>query len=539
MSIALHKPSIFSSDHPAYPWIILTNVIVTTFMAIFSAVATIISDDAIQGELALSDTLAIWITTLYLLGVNTTVPTGNWFANHFGKKRTYSVGVLIFTFGSGLAGFANDFWILGFARLIEGIGAGMIFPVGLALIATAFSKEKLSLALILYIGIGFGGGLGLGCYLAGYFTEFMSWRIIFFLMIPFGLLAALSCWLSRKKLPERIYVPFDYWGYFFFATFVASLLVALTLAPLPSTAEGWRSPLIIGLIVIAVICLFSAIYVESRHPNPMIPLPLFKDPIFAVSTLSMFLLGMSLFASVAVTTNYMIHGLFYEKYIVGKIAMTYGLTMAVCSILSSALIRFLPIPILIFWGLFLLICSYFLNNEMSWLTGPDQIIPILILRGAGLGFALGPTTVLALQEVPKELSSQAATLLTFFRQVGGTYAGTLIAIFTIKRKIFHAARWGEQANAQIPGYKVTYRKIFGQFYSDLSDKGGLGSTLQAKAEIIKNIEIQAFIQGQNDALIIFGYVTSVVALILLAFTIRRYMKSKKHKHIIETEKLTP
>lgn len=536
MSIALHKPSIFSSDHPAYPWIILTNVIVTTFLAILSAVATIISDDAIQGELALSDTLAIWVTTLYLLGVNTTVPTGNWFANHFGKKRTYTVGVLIFTFGSGLAAFSQNFIMIGCARLIEGVGAGMIFPVGLALIASAFSKEKLPLALILYIGIGFGGGFGLGAYLSGYLTEFHSWRDLFLLMIPFGLLAALSCWLSRKKLPEREIVPFDYWGYFFFVTFVATLLVGLTLAPIPATDEGWRSPLIIGCLVTAGICLVLAIYIESRHKNPIIPLPLFKSPIFAVSTMSMFLLGMSLFASVAVTAEYMIHGLFYEKYIVGKIAMAYGLTMALCSIIASGLMKILPIPVLIFSGLLMIISSYFWNNELNWLTGPAQIIPILIVRGAGLGFALGPTTVLALQDVPKELSSQAATLLTFFRQVGGTYAGTLIAIFTIKRKIFHAARWGEQANAQIPGYKVTHRKLFGQFYSDLSDKG-LESTFQAKAEIIKNIEVQAFIQGQNDALFIFGCITSFVAFILFVFVIQRQMKLRKEISEIDSSAL--
>jgi len=526
MSTVFHKPKIFSPDHPAYPWIILTNVIVTTFMAILSAVATIIADNSIQGELALSDTRAIWITTLYLLGVNTTVPTGNWFANRFGKKRVYSVGVLIFTFGSGLAGFADQFWVLAVARVIEGIGAGMIFPVGLALIASSFTKEKSPIALILYIGLAFGGGFGFGCFITGYFTEFVTWRAIFYLIIPFGLLAAFSCWLSRRERPEKEPVPFDYWGFFFFATFVSTLLIGLTFAPLPTTVEGWRSPFIIGCLVTAAICLVSAIIVESRQANPLIPLPLFKDPIFAVSTLAMFLLGMSLFASIGVTANYMIDALFYEKYIAGKIGMSYGLTMAGCSILSSALMRILPIPILLFSGLTMLVVSYFLNGILSWQTGPDQIIPILILRGAGLGFALGPTTVLALHGVPKELSSQAATLLTFFRQVGGTYAGTIIAIFTIKRKIFYAARWGEQANEQLPGYKVTFKKLYDRFSTELSDKG-VESVFQAKAEIIKNIEIQAFIQGQTDAMIIFGYVTAIVGGILLIFVVQRHLRSRK------------
>src|SRR5579872_7451770 len=97
------KPAFFSQDHPAYPILITANVILTTFLAVISAVTTMIADPSIQGELAMSDTEAIWITTLYLLGVNTIVPTGNWFANQFGSVRMYTYGVVIFTLASLLA----------------------------------------------------------------------------------------------------------------------------------------------------------------------------------------------------------------------------------------------------------------------------------------------------------------------------------------------------------------------------------------------------------------------------------------------------
>lgn len=518
----ISKPSFFSAQNPLFCWILLANIVTVTFFTIFSAVATIISADAIQGELGLSDPLTSWITTLYLLGVNTIVPVAGWFSERFGKERIYATGILLFTFGSALVSIAPNFWILGTARLIEGIGGGFIFPTGLALLASHFPKERLPLALCFYIGVSFGCGLGLGLPLAGYLTQFHSWRDVFLLIIPFGICTSIACFLAHEK-EERTKKPFDLGGFLSFGTFITSLLIALVYGPLPSTDAGWREPWIIGLFLLAFASLVLTIWIESRHPNPIIPLSLFKDPIFCICILAMFLLGMSFFASVSVTINYMLKGLFYERFAAGKISMVYGLTMGACSVVSMQLIRKIPAPVLNLSGLSLLITSYFLSNELSWLTGPSQIGFILFLRGIALGLCLGPVTTQALQQVPLALSDKAATLLTFFRQVGGTYGGTIISILTIKRQIFHATRFAEQTNAQIPGYKVTFRKVFTQFYSDVSDKGSL-SALQAKQAIIANLETQAYIQALNDAMIIFGYIALAIALTLLTLNLIRWKR---------------
>lgn len=153
------------------------------------------------------------------------------------------------------------------------------------------------------------------------------------------------------------------------------------------------------------------------------------------------------------------------------------------------------------------------------MTGYTQVIAILLIRGVGIGLALGPTTLLALYGVPQEMKGAGATMLTFIRQVGGTYGGTLISIISIKRTIFHAARFGEQTNTQLPAYQYNFRNLLTQF----QDPAKAGAT------IIKNIETQAQIQGLNDALFIFGYVTSVVAIILAILISYRIWKIKKTK----------
>lgn len=496
--------SFYSEEHPSYPIHITVNVILTTFLGFVSAVATMIGDTSIQGELALSETESVWITILYLLGINTMVPTSNWFSNQFGALRTYTAGIVLFTLASLMAAFSTNFMMIASARFIEGVGGGFIFPVGLALIASSMPKEKIALAINLYIAIAIGGGLGLGLIVSGYFSQFYSWREIFLLIVFLGSLASISCFLMRRNHPITNKTPFDFAGFTSYAIFISSFLIALTLGPIRSTPQGWTTSYILILFFIAATSFILWIYFELNSPSPLFPFKLFKDPIFSVCLAAMFLLGMATFASVSISVHYMLNGIFYEKWTTAQIASIYGFTLCIFSVIANYLCKIVPVPLLTFTGLSFLVFSYFYNNELSILTGSTQVIAILLIRGVGIGLALGPTTLMALYGVPQEMKGAGATMLTFVRQVGGTYGGTLISIISIKRTIFHAARFGEQTNTQLPAYQYTFKNLFNRF----------PDPAKAGAAIIKNIETQAQIQGLNDALFIFGYVTSVVAIIL-------------------------
>lgn len=526
--ISWKKPGTLPQEHPAYSFTVLINVLLTSFLSILATVATIIADNNIQGALALSNPQAAWLTTLNLLGVNTTVPTASWFADRFGNKTMYTIGVALFTVATLIAGCATNFATIGIARVIEGIGSGFIFPVGLATIVQNTPPKRLSLALILYITAIFGGGFAIGLPLAGYLTQFFSWRWIFYLIVPFSLAGLISCSLIHEESERKTTSKFDYWGFLFFASFFGLLLVALTYGPMLSTNEGWRSPFILTCFGLSAICFIATIYIEMHREDPLIPLVLFKNPTYAVTCAAMFLLGMSIFASASTMIQYMITALSYERFVVGKIGMVYGIALAVFSIVANLLIKKLPVPLVTFLGLSILVFSYFLNTILDWQTGPDQIIPILCLRGIGLGLALGPATIQAMRQVPKEMTNKGSTFLTFFRQVGGTYGGTLIAIIVIKRKIFHVARFAEQTNTELPGYQVTFQKLFSHYHSNIFDHGEESAAL-AKATIIRNIEIQAFILSINDALMVFGYITMVVTLALAYLNIQHWRKEKKSK----------
>ena len=528
--ISWKKPGLIQNDHPFYVIGVISSVLIGTFLTVLSAVSTMIADNNIQGELSLSDPLTIWLTTLYLLGVNTSVPAANWFADRFGYKTVYAAGILIFVISSSLASVSVNFFMIGSARLLEGLGAGFIFPLGLAIIVQNVSASKLPLAMLLYISSCFGAGFAIGLPLAGYLTQFYSWRYVFVVIAALGFICFIITAFIQEDTPQTNFGEFDTLGYISFVSFIYFLLIGLTCGPLRSTDEGWRSPYIIACFALALLALILTIAIERKHPNPILPLVLFHNHIYALACLIMFLLGMSLFASISTMMLYMINALFYEKFISGTIGAIYGIMLTVVTMLANIAIKKIPVSFISLIGLCILIASYFLNNILDWQTGPTQIIWILVLRGIALGLALGPTTIQALQNVPKELSNKGAVILTFFRQVGATYGGTIINLIIIKRQIFHAARFGEQANTQLPAFIETSRKIFYHYYSAVSDKGQESKQL-ATETIIRNIENQAFITAINDAMLLVGAATSFAAAALIFFSLKEWRKKKNRGSI--------
>ncbi len=524
--ISWKNPNLISRDSPFYHACVIASVLIATFLTVLSAVSTMIADNNIAGELALSNPLTVWLTTFYLLGINMSVPAGNWFADRFGYKTIYATGLVIFTISSLMASMSVNFLMIGSARLLEGLGAGFIFPIGLAIIVQNVAPSKLSIAMLLYVSSCFGAGFAIGLPLAGYFTQFLSWRLTFVFISIVGSICFLITSFIQEDTPRATSDKFDSFGYICFVLFICLLLIGLTYGPLKSTSEGWRSPFIISCFVFAGISLIATICIERRSKNPFMPLILFQNPVYALACVTMFLLGMSLFVSVSTTMFYMINALFYERFVSAKIGAIYGILLTAVTILSNLLIKKIPVPLLSFIGLSILTASYFLNNRLDWQTGPQQITWILVLRGIALGLTLGPITIQALQNVPKELSNKAAIILTFFRQVGGTYGGTIVNLIIIKRQIFHVARFGEQTNTQIPAFAETSRKLFYHYYSTVSDKGQ-ASKLLAKETIIHNIQIQALIQAINDAMILIGIATILITLTLLLLRILQWRK-KSH-----------
>jgi|GEM_PF-5412337 len=525
------NPNIIEKEHPIRRWILLLNVILPTMIAIYSAVATIVVQNSIVGGMALDGMYTPWITILYLLGANTIVPVANRIADRIGYKKLYFIGVILFFLGTLGTSLAFNFTTLGLSRLIEGVGAGFVFPVGMAIIVRNFSGKELNLALNLYLGLGFGVGLGLGGLLPGYFAMYQLWQYGFLITLPVILISLLIILFFHIESEKVNHGKFDYLGFLFFSIAISSLLIALSEGNLKSTAEGWRAPFIIACFLLFFLAITLVIFIEKRAENPIIPLEAFKDPTFSIGCITLFALGMTIFSSFSMMVSYMENGLLYDKLTAGANMLSYGIAMGLFSMIANILLKKFSPTFLSITGLSIVIFSLFLNNILTIQSGKLAIFSILFIKGAGVGLALGPTTAHALHHLSDKLKTDGATLLTFFRQVGGTYGGSILGIILIRRQIFHDQLFSATVNPHLSGFKYTMKKLT----NHMINTAGLDphdAAIRAKGAIINTIEKQSLIQSINDSFLTFGYIiTGITALIIVINFLQRFSLNSSEKKV--------
>ncbi len=519
-------PQILSDTSPLKSWIILANVTLITTIAIFSAITAMINTDSIIGGLGIDGALSIWINILILLGINTFVPVANRFADRYGYKTIFFLGVFLFGLGTLFTASAKNFMILGTGRFIEGAGAGFIFPVGLAAITRSFPKEKLGLAINFYLGVAFSIGMYTGTLVSGYIGQYLTWPLSFYMLLPFIFISLVICALFHDETELIQRGKFDFWGFLAFAIMIGSVLVGLSEGNLSSTNEGWRSPYIIGLLVLSFLSFILVIVIERSVKNPIIPLNIFKDFSFSLGCLVLFCIGLTLFSSIELMVSYMQLGLLYDKFMIGVVMMTYGLFFGIFSVVSSLLSKWITAPILSLIGVILLTMGLFLNNILSIQSGKVAMFFILFLKSAGTGFALGPMTLSSLQNLPKRLQTDGATLLTFFRQVGGTFGGSILGIILIRKNIFHRQLYMQTVNKQLPGYKYTFMRLQDHIVN-AAGSNPQEAAKQAEVEIILNIQRQSHIQSINDSMLVIGYVFILITIMLICVNVISYLKAKK------------
>ncbi len=512
-------------------WLILTAISITTTLAVYSTVSTVLLGQVITDSLAIDGARSSWITIIYLLGANTIVPIANRIADRLGYKKVFLLGVALFFLGTLGSGLSQNFFMITTSRLIEGVGSGFIYPVGLAIIVQSFSKKHLSVAINIYMAAVFGIGFAGGSIVSGYYGFLNLWRGSFlWTLIPISLSFVIACILcTETKRVQR--GSFDYAGFFFFASFVSCIIVFLEQGNLPSTNEGWRSSYIIFCMIGAVVFMIATLLLEKGATNPIIPLPLFKYATFTTGSMTLFAIGSVIFSTTNVAVEYMQEGLLYDRLKIGKILSIYGTMLGIGPLIANLLMKKISPTILSVFGLCVLICSLFLSNIISIQSSEVPIIIMLTVRGLAVGISVGPVVASALKALPKELGSDGSTMLTFFRQVGATYGGSIFSLIAIRRNIFHKEIFFTSMNQHLSAYKNAVFNLKNEVFAGSLSQGAM----RAKVEIIDYVNRQSYIQSLNDANIFMGYIVMAMTILLCISNILTYLqKKRREKHHLET-----
>jgi MFS transporter, DHA2 family, multidrug resistance protein len=499
--------STFDDKSPSYKWWLLANVMIGTFMAVLDATIVNVGLPKIMASFGVGIDKIEWVLTAYMLALAVMLPTSGWMADRFGYKRVYFLGLFLFTFGSFLCGNSGTENMLIFSRVIQGLGAGCIMPVGMAIIAREFPPERRAVA-IGFWSIASAASVSFGPLIGGYLVDNFNWSLMFYVNVPVGIGGMLATAIIQKEWRNLAVRSFDPVGFISVSIFLPVLLYALTEGNAQTNSAGWNSPVVLACFGISAISLAVFLVTELTIKEPLIDLSLFRIWNFTMSNLVIFIFGIGMFGSTFLIPLYLQNSLGYTAIQAGAVFLPIGIIQGVVApatgILSSKINPKIPIII----GALLLAISFYLNSKMSFLTEHSFIMISLYLRGLAMGLMFSPLTALATIGIPGEKMGQASGLINVLRQLGGSFGVALLSTVLTSRVVFHNQLYGEALDQNSPAFKGVMSNL-GSFLIHNAGSTATAAAQQGKYLIMSNIGKQAFVQAICDDFLLAAIITMI------------------------------
>ena len=422
--------------------------------------------------------LYVWTITIYLLTSTISVPFWGKLSDLYGRKPIFMAGIVIFLFGSALSGLSQNMSMLIAFRGLQGIGAGSLFPVALAVIGDLFTPSERGKYQGLF-GAVFGVAFVVGPLVGGFLTENISWHWIFYVNIPIGLVAlvVISRLLPTMKT-ARTTRDFDILGGAIFTVAISFLLVGLT----NKQFGAWTDPTVGGFLLAGAIGTVMFLLAERRAKEPIIPLDLFRNRTYTSSMIATFFASFAFFGAIIFLPRWFqfVHG--FSPTDSGLAALPLIVGLIISSIVSGLIVsrtgryKWLVVGAIVVMGI--------ATALMTQLTA-DTPLPVvwawMFLAGLGVGPTFSVFTIIVQNAVPFRQLGVATSNLTFFRQIGGSVA--LAIVGTIFGSTFLDKIGPSMTTAGVPADVVTG---FGQAtasgaldFNRLTGVGDLGATILA------------------------------------------------------------
>lgn len=359
-----------------------------------------------------------WVFSAYLLTSTTMVPMFGKLADLHGRRLIYIISAIVFMGGSALCGVAGSFTQLIVFRAVQGLGAGGLMPVSITLIGDIYPLEERGKVQGLFSGV-WGLSSVVGPAAGGLVTDLLSWRWVFFLNIPFGIVSVVMLRLYLRERQPRREHRLDLLG-----TISLTLTVTLLLLTLLEGSElfGWTDPRTLGLLALAGLGLLFFLWQERRAAEPMLPLDLFRNPVIAVSSVGSVILGTVLFCATAFVPM-------FAQGVLGGSAVDAGLTLAPMTIgwpISSTIAGWLLIragyrPLAVAGGA-LSFGGVLLLATVHADSARGLLMAAMFITGLGLGLVSTPYLVAVQNAVSWDRRGVATSSVQFFRTIGGAIA---------------------------------------------------------------------------------------------------------------------
>ncbi|MFZ0292709.1 MAG: DHA2 family efflux MFS transporter permease subunit [Candidatus Sulfotelmatobacter sp.] len=477
---------------PRYnPWLVAVVVALAAFMEVLDTSIANVALPYMAGNLGASNDQSTWVLTSYLVSNAIILPMTGWLAGAFGRKRFFMSCLAVFTVSSLLCGFAPSLGFLLFFRVLQGAGGGGLQPMAQAILADTFPPEKRGLAFALY-GITAIMAPTIGPTLGGWITFNYSWRWIFFINIPVGVI---TLFLVRRFVEDPPYlqrlkragVKLDYVGIALLTVGVGALQILLD----KGQEDDWfGSRFITTLIIVSAVCLISLVVWEWFAKTPIIDVRMFKNFNFASSSLMMFMLGILLFSSLVLMPQFLQTLLGYTSELAGLALSAGGLVLLLeMPVMGQLTTKIQARRLIAFGWLALSIAMFYSTKRIDLEISFSAATWLRIAQVIGLGFLFVPITLVAYVGIATEKNNSVAGIVNFMRNMGSSVGTSMVTTLIARRSQFHQFRLVGKARVDNPNFANLVQGLTHRFTS-----GGLGrheAVATAYAQIYQAVQAQA------------------------------------------------
>lgn len=504
------------------PYLIAIVVSLAAFMEVLDTTITNVSLSHIAGSLAASQDESTWVLTSYLVANGIVLPLSGWLAGVMGRKNFFMLCIAGFTIASFACGMATSLPMLIAFRLLQGLAGGGLQPMQQAIIMDSFPPEKRGTAFGI-TGITMIAAPILGPTLGGLITDNYSWRWIFFMNIPVGILAFLL--VSRLvQDPDHAKAQgvksIDYIG----LSLVALGLGAFQIVLDKGQEDDWFSSHFIMLFAgISAFCIVGAIFWLLRQKDPVIDLRLLKISSFGLSCLMIFFVGFSLYGCSTLLPLLLQTNFGYDATLAGLVLSPGGLAIIVLMPIAGKLSGIIQPRYLIAFGMFMLAIGMFVTMHVTPQTSYPVFVIMRILQVVGLPFLFVPTSTMAFTNIPKEKSSKASALYSLMRNLGGSVGISILLSYLTRHEQMHQV----YLSAHLSPTDGAYRNMLSQYTTNIMSTGASHAVAltDSMGKIYQQLLTQASFLAYRD---VFQFVTCIVfALGLVALVMPRINMNKK------------
>ncbi|MEX0620722.1 MAG: MFS transporter [Solirubrobacterales bacterium] len=412
-------------------WWALGAMCLALFMVMLDNTVVNVALPSIQEDLNTSISGLEWIVNGYTLSFAVLLAVGGRMGDIFGRRRMFVLGVIVFTVASTTAGFAPSNFALVASRVLQGVGAAFMMPGTLSIITDAFPPSERGKAIGTWAGVS-ALALAIGPVLGGFLTDYVSWRAIFYINLPVGVLTVLAATLVvRESRDTTVGRKVDLLG----VAILTVGLTALVLALIEGNSWGWDSLAVIGLVAFSAVSLIWFVLTELRVKAPIIEFALFKSRNFIGAVTVAFIISFAMMGVFFFLALYMQNILGYTALQAGvRFLPTTVVIMVVAPLAGRLSDRIGPRwPIVV--GMALIALSLYLFSTVEVGTTFSTLLPGFMILGAGIGLTMSPMSTAAMNSVITTKAGVASGILSMFRMIGGTFGVALLgALFQSQAK---------------------------------------------------------------------------------------------------------